>query len=398
MQQNHTKYILHSATYSTFLMMIAGSVIQAFLLENGLSDRVVTLYLSVVQMVQVSVILIVSLIIDRIRNVLRAFAISTVLQMVMFLSLIPLCLFHSIPLTGKYLLVFSAGIITNIVQAFYNSLTYKAPYHVIDMEQFSTVSGLVGVISGALCILVSAAMSFFTANAGEHYNTIMLCFFLLGAAMLLASFLLILSFSPVPPKTDYSPHQGEKINLFSYKPFYALLLPNLLRGFSTGILGVAMTVGHSMNITNQSSGAILTLLLQISSVIGCSIFSVIAKKGGGRIIFASSIGLFISMPLMLATTSLTMFYVMYFCSNFFACFVNYAIPVSITKFVDYRYIGQYSSWRMLLHTLGVAVSGALVTGMIGVFGGFFTLLIGALCQFLSGTGYYLFMRKISRDL
>ena len=70
--------MIQSAAYSTAILMIAGSVIQAFLLENGLSEHVVTSYLSVVQIIQVSVMLVMSLIIDKIKNCLSVYAFQPV--------------------------------------------------------------------------------------------------------------------------------------------------------------------------------------------------------------------------------------------------------------------------------------------------------------------------------
>ena len=69
MNNNNSKYLVQSIAYSTALLMIAGSVIQAFLLENGLGEHMVTSYLSVVQIVQVSVMLVVSLVIDKIKKI-----------------------------------------------------------------------------------------------------------------------------------------------------------------------------------------------------------------------------------------------------------------------------------------------------------------------------------------
>ena len=391
---NNRKYFIQSTSYSTANMMIAGSVIQGFMLESGIAENAVALYLSLVQILQVSVILVVSLVIDKIRNVIRAFAWSMVLQSILFLSLIFLCIFQNVPLTSKYILVFASGILTNVFLAVFNVLTYKVPYHIIDMSNYAQLTGLIGVVVGIGCIAVSAAMSFFTAHF-PYYPT-MLGFFIFGTAMLFVSFLLTLSYIPVEqslPKAKKEESKKEKKNLFRYRPFTLLIIPNLLRGFCAGILIVAMTIGHIEGITNPASGAVLTLLLQIGNVLSCLVYAVLAKQiSNSSMILISSLALLGFMPAMLVKHSLFLFYGMYFFANFFLNVINNAVPVAVTKFVDYEYVGQYSSWRMLLHTAGIALSNALVTPILGAIGGTSTLLVAAICQLLSGIAYFLFLR------
>lgn len=393
MKNNNVKYFIQNTLYSTANMMITGSVIQGFLLESGVSENIVTAYLSVVQIIQVSVMLIFSMLIDRIRNILRAYAWSSAIQISVFSSLIFLCLFQNVPITTKYLLVFATGIITNVAQAAYNILLYKAPFHILDMSNYAQMTGAIGVVVGTGCIVVSAAMSFFTGRF-EYYAT-MLGFFLFGTAALLTSFFLTLSYVPVEPK-DYSPvKKKEKKNLFRYRPFFLLVLPNLLRGFAAGILIVAMTIGFSEGITTQSSAAVLTLLLQIGNVLSSFLYTVLVKRVKNSVmILASSAALLLFMPTMLTFGTLSLFYVMYFFANFFVNIINNAVPVAVVGFVDYDYMGQYSSWRMLLHTAGVAIASAVLPSMLGLFGGVWTLLIGAVCQILSGAAYFAFLRKV----
>ena len=51
MKNNNGKYFIQNTLYSTANMMITGSVIQGFLLESGVSEAVVTTYLSLVQII-----------------------------------------------------------------------------------------------------------------------------------------------------------------------------------------------------------------------------------------------------------------------------------------------------------------------------------------------------------
>ncbi|MBR2615162.1 MAG: MFS transporter [Clostridia bacterium] len=394
MKENHNRYFLQNILYSTANMMIAGSVVQGFLLESGVNESVVTWYLSLVQIIQVSVMMGFSLVIDRIRNVIRAFALSMLCQTVLFFSLILLCLFQGIPVTEKYLLVFSAGIITNVSMAIHNVLLYKSPYLILDMSDYARLTGTIGVAVGAGCIVVSAAMSFFLSRF-EYYVT-MLCFFLVGVAALFGSFLLTCRYKVSEGGEENAPKRitAKKAGLFRYRPFTLLILPNLFRGFCAGILTVAMTVGHIEGVTESSSGAVLTLLLQIGNVLSSLIYALLARRAkNSSMILLSSGALLLFMPAMLIKPDLSLFYTMFFFANFFLNIINNAVPVSVTKFVDYEYVGQYSSWRMLLHTAGGALAGVAVTPMLSMLGGAGTLGLGAALQVISGIGYYLFLRK-----
>lgn len=390
---NNNKLLWQSTLYSTAILMIAGSVIQAFLLQNGIDEWYVSIYMSVVQMVQVSVMFVVSLVIDRVKNVIKLCAYSIILQIVLFLSLIFLCVFSGVNIQAKYYIVFAAGVFANIIQAVYNIVSYKLPYHIVEMTNYAKLVGKIGVVTGVVGIIVSASMSFFTSLI--DYNIAMLVFFVLGALSLATSYLITCCFKKIDGKQQYlKTASTKKLNLFKYRPFSVLIIPNLLRGFCTGILIVSMTIGHSLGITNKSSGAVLTLLLQVATVFSCIVYTLIAtKKNDGKIIIVSTVLLAFSMPLMFVGDSLLIFYLLYFTSNFFINFINNAVPVSVTKFVDYEYIGQYSSWRMLLHTGGVAISNSFVIPLVNIFGGFGVMLIAALCQLVSGIAYYVFLKR-----
>lgn len=394
MRKNEYKFIIQNITYTIALMLISGSVIQAFLLENGISETKVALYLSVIQIVQVGGMLALSVVIDRVKKVLSLCAFSTVFQLIIYAALIFLCVFRNFSVNTKYLLIFIASIIANIFQSIYNVVSYKLPYHAIKISRFGFLTGLLGVFTGIVCSAVTAVMTYFTKRF--DYNTVMLVFFVTGALSFVVAFFSTISIEDIKPQIPSQ--QKTKVNLFKYKPFTSLIIPNLLRGFCTGILSVSMTVGFSLGITDKSSGATLTLLLQVSVVVSCIIYTWLARKNiDGWIVAVSSVLLFATMPLMFLG-SLTMFYVVFFIANFFINFVNNAVPVAITKFVDYEYIGAYSSWRMLIHTLGIALSNSLLTPLLSLVGATALFVIAGSMQLVSGISYFICLKKNKIEL
>jgi len=389
MTKNERIFIIQNITYTIAVMLISGSVIQAFLLENGISESKVALYLSVIQLVQVGCMLALSVVIDKVKSVLRLCAYTIIFQSISYVALIFLCIFRAISIDTKYLIIFVASIIANVFQALYNIISYKVPYHAIKISRFGFLTGLLGIFTGFVCSTVTAVMTYFTKRF--DYNTVMLVFFVAGAISFVIAFLSTLSIEDIKPVIPEQ--QRTKVNLLRYKPFTVLILPNLFRGFCTGILSVSMTVGFSLGLTDKSSGATLTLLLQLSVILSCVIYTYLARKNlDGPIIMVASVLMFVTMPFMFSG-GLTVFYAVFLVANFFINFINNAVPVSITKFVDYEYIGAYSSWRMLIHTLGIALSNLLLTPLLSVVGATALFIIAGAMQLVSGLAYVICIRK-----
>lgn len=392
MNKNNIRYICAMTLYQLAGMMIAGSVLQAFWLENGLTQAQVTGILSLFQLVQVGGMMLFSLMVDRIRSTLAVYRVTVILQVVFLGSLVVLCLMRGMELNLKYAVMLGFGLFSQCVMAVHGIVDYKVPYLVMDVHEYGKISGYVGVVYGISGAALSAVMSWATA-AGD-YNRTMMIFFGLGIGMLLAAYLVSGGFetvatAPAEPKNG----QKKKVNIFKYKPFWVLLLPNFLRGLCSGVLNTAMTIGYSMGLTNQSSGAVLTLLLQLATIIGCFIYSRISHGTNGKIILVSSLTLLVSMPAMVMGQSLILFYAMYLLANFFVNFINYAVPTAIVEMVSYKYIGQYTSWRMLVYTLGAAVANATMTGVMEGIGVLGLMIAAAMCQVISGIVYWWAYKK-----
>jgi len=397
-KNNNVNYIIHQAVYSAATLLITNAIIQAFLLECGVSESTVTAYLSIVQVVQVAVIFIFSALIDKIKKIVPLYSYSMLFQIILFAVLVFFCIFPNTPINVKLVFIFSFGILNNMIQAVFNVVALKASYFFLDMNKIGTITGNAGTVCGIVGVAFSTVLSALTV-CFDYYKT-MLVFFLAGIAMVVYSFVLttrLKTHDPELPKKDQQPKKS--LNLFTYKPFYLLVIPNILRGFNAGILITAMTIGYSLSITDKNSGAILTLVLQIAQIIGCFIYSKIASPAkDSKNTLLSSILLLIAMPCMLLGHNIIIFYLMYFFSNIFISFINYAIPCVVIKIVDFEYIGQYSSWRMLFHTAGIALSSAVAIDLVNLLGGVGTMILSASFQVISAAAYYLYDRYASNTM
>lgn len=393
MRSNYIKYYLQQIFYNCAVILINGSVIQTFLMEYGVSGDNVAMYVSVLQIVQVLVMLGVSGFVENLKNIIKVSAWLTFAKVILLLALIFFSIMNGMNVNVAFYTIFAVSILTHICFGFTNVLAYKLPYHIIDINDYGKVTSISGVMIGIGGSLFSAMIMHFTKN--YDYFSVMTVIYSIGAVMMFISLFLGLSFKPVPVINQGS--EKEKVNLFKYKPFIVLFVPNLLRGFCAGIFGVATVIGYHYKMLDSSNANTLALLLQISTVTGCFVYSLMSRKNKeGLIILIASISTAVCMPAMLIGNSSKMFMVMYLVGNFALNFINYGVPVAVTKIVEYRYMGQYSAWRMMLHTFGTAAGGMAITFMLHTFGGIPTMIIGGLCQVISGIVYYVYMRKLEK--
>lgn len=396
---NKTKFILQSAIHSVGTLMITFSIIQAFMLQCGIPETSVTSYQGTIMIVNAGATFLLTSFIDRIKNVVKVYSLVMLAQLLLVFTLLFFCLPFAQPIDAmtKFYFILAAGCITNITGAVSGVLSYKIPYHIYPIEEYGDVSGKSGMVIGILGAAVSALLALCIKKF--DYFIVMLCFLILAASSFFASFLLILSYKPYHGNEIGSDEKTKKsINIFTYKPFYILLVPNLLRAYSEGVALSAVTIGAFVKITDASSGAVMTTLAQIATLLGCFIFIVGLKKiSVGKILLASSIGLAVCMPLMYTFGTLTPFYVLYFFTYLFVILIQYSIPFAVTKIVDYDAIGQYTTSRMLIHTGGQALANFSVLWLVGKLGIIPTMVLSVSGQVICGLVYYLYLVKLKKD-
>ena len=130
------------------LMFVTNSMIQAFLLQCGIAEEKVALYLTTMQIVNAAVTFLLTFFIDRIKNIMKVYSYLTFSQLALYISLIYLCLNQSGSEDFKFFAVLLAGCISNIMTGINGVIGYKVPYHVINIEEYGAVSGRSGIILG----------------------------------------------------------------------------------------------------------------------------------------------------------------------------------------------------------------------------------------------------------
>ena len=389
---NIRKFYIYSVLWSIITLVTSGSVAQTFLLEFGFSEENVTVFVSVMQIVQVLTIFLFSKGSDGVRSVVKTMASVHILDVPLCLFLLALCFLTFTDLSPVYTVLLLVGGIYSISVGINNVLVYKLPYHIMDMKYYgryiSISSALIGIVAVAFSIvshLAQSAFGFAPAMKGIYILTVVVW----------AVFLFI-TFSMKEEKVKLPEKTKEKINLFKYRPFITLVLPNVLRGFCLGIVSMAITIGYYTELIDGVSANYVIIITNALTILGSFAFSKIARYMRDKnIILICSIVLAVLLPLLTALGT-GVFLVVYAVVYFFLIVLNNIVPVTVTKIIDYKVAGQYSAGRMLLNTLRTSLAGFLCVPMFKAIGVIPTLAISGGMQLVSGIGYYIVLVGIEK--
>lgn len=390
-RKNYMIYYTQQITASIASILITGSVLQSFLLECGCSENSVSIYVSVMQGVQVLAMLILAKKVENIKNIFTQYASTYFLQILLFIVMIYLSIRHTEPVSRKYLYLFVISLIVSLFQGINAVLGYKLPYYIIDMKHYGRLSGITGVVLGIVGVLFSGALSYFVGK--YPYFKVMTVFCGIGLILTTVTGILIKNYDN-KYKENFSDKKTDSINIFKYKPFYQLLIPNLCRGISNGIFVLMATIGYTKGILNSSGTGIMVTISQIATIVGCFLYTVLAGRvSEGKIVLGSGILFCGIIPFSFMGNSQNMFLGIYLITFLFYVIVNYAIPVLIARRIDYRCIGQYSAWRMVIHMGGTAVGNALVPILLKTVGGTGSLIVCGILLVLCTFYYYRFEKQ-----
>lgn len=388
--RNNIKYCLTQTSYNCAIFLMSGSLIQSFLLECGISEKQTSIYISVLQMVQMLAMILVSKAMQKIKNIFRIAFYSVICQLPIFVVMLFFCAENDISVQNKYIIIFVVSIIVNIFQGTYMILSYKLPYHIINMEDYGKIMGGCGAVWGIVSVVLSGALNFFVER--KPYFMVMAAFSMIGGFLLIAAALVTLSFH----ESDIQSQQQDVIkkSIFTYPPFYQLLLPNFFRGVSTGIFNMITVIGYYYDILDVRLVSILVVVSQIMLVIGNLLYSFLSmRKKDGISILISGVGFCIAAPLILVGHSGVVFLSVYAIAYFFVNIINCGVPFIVAKHVNYNYIGEYTAWRMAMHALGTAAGGAAVVYLLDYCGGYITMWICGFLLLICVVCYYLFEKR-----
>jgi hypothetical protein len=363
---------------------------QTFLLEYGLSEEKVTSLFSIMQMAQVMTIFFFSKFSDNLDSIVKTLVKTHLLDIPLCLVFMMLCMGYLHSQNVIYLILLITGGIFSISAGINNVLAYKLPYKVMDIKYYGTfvaISGtLVGIFNVAFGMLSQKLQSIMGYIPSMKY--IVFCTLLFIPVYLLATGTMKES-----AVVESSNAIKEKINILKYKMFTALIIPNVFRGFCSGMVGMTVTIGYFTGLIDGSTANYVIIITNVMHIVSSFAFSKISQTIPDKyVLLGTSVVIAILLPLMTISNT-TMFLVLYTVLYFFYNVLNNAVPVTVTKIVDYKIAGQYSSGRMLLNTLGVSLAGFVSIPMFRAIGVVPTLVIAGTMQVISGAGYFMVLRN-----
>ena len=394
---NEAKQYCSGAMLSIMTYMLGGTILQAFMAECGIREERIGIFVSVMQIVQLGVITLLSPLMDKIKKVLLVNALFPLLAIPTVILCLYLCVERSMTESTAFLLLIAAGLLWNVAYGIYSVVTYKVPYHIIDMKYYGRLMSCGGAISGLVGVVFSSLMTYMQGRF-DYFN-VMLAFYGVCIAVIAVYIIVSLSFKECGTawKTSVGKSERGKVNLLKYKPFSVLVAPNLLRGFCLGVFGMAATVGYYFGILDGATASVMVVINSVVNIFSSIIFEKLNNAlGTGNLILSSSILLAASLPLMLIGQNATVFLIFFGLAAFSINVVNCSVPVAVVKIIDYEVAGSYNGYRMMLNTCGSALSGFVFLGLCKLCGGVVAMVIAGACQIFSGVAYYLYLKR-SKD-
>ena len=386
---NEIKLYIQGALQSLIVLALGGTLLQTFLIESGFSEENVTVLLSVLQIIQIVTIFAFSSIADKMHGYKNIMGVAALAALPMTIYFVILSFSPGSASGTVWLLIL--GAIFNIYLGINNILSYKLPYAVMDMSRYGIFNSVSGVVIGTLGFGVSILLSFLQQNF--DFFAIMKVVYILTLIFVILLALVTISLKECKIQLEYA-GEKKKANVLKYKPFLVLIIPNVLRGFCTGIIGMVATIGYFIDRIDSTSAAIIMTVTSIASILASLAYSFLTRKIREKhILLFSSILTCIFMALMVLFRGTTEYIVFYTLAYFFMYFVSISVPVSISRTIHYDIIGQYTGGRMLLHTLGTSIAGFLFIPMIRLFGAELAIIISGATQLASGVCYYFFLNN-----
>ena len=390
---NIKKYCIYTTIYNVGFTFCTGAIMQTFLLQAGFSTEQVYVLNSLMQIMQVAMMLVLTFLSGKIKCVKATTSISC----------LSLCLLTGVFLMGAInpdlikhgyvIAVFIVAGVSYVGVGLYNILAYCLPYYTIDMKDYGKMTGISTAIAGGASFLASLVYSLLLSKFSYMKTTA--AFFVIAIVCFILTSIVCASMrvkTIEPSKRDRE--KSDVMAVFKNKNTYILLIPNFVRGLSVGIFNVIATIAISTSILDETTSSYISVILQVATFAGNLFFAFAYKKFSTKnLLLFSTIGVCVSFPF-----SLELGVIGFFCcftiASFFRFVIDTAIPVIITEIIPQEQIGPYTSIRMLIFTGAQAVATLLIMPLEAAIGYTGVLIFATAMLFICGATYYAVAKSV----
>ena len=392
---NIKKYCIYTTLYNVGFTFCTGAIMQTFLLQAGFSEEQVYVLNSLMQIMQVAMMLILTFLSDKIKRVKIVTSISclslSLLTCVFLMGAINPQLIKNIYVTTVFIV---AGI-SYVGVGLYNILAYCLPYYTIDMKDYGKMTGISTAIAGGVSFLVSLIYSILLSKFS--YMKVTSSFFVLSIVCFILTSIVCASMREKTVEMNKEDRE-DVAAVFKNKNTYILLLPNFTRGLAVGIFNVIATIAISESILNETTSSYVNVILQIATFAGNLFFAVAYKRFSTKnLLLIATLGVCVAFPF-----SLELGVIGFFCcftvASFFRFVTDTAFPVIITEIIPKEQIGSYTSIRMLVFTGAQAVATLLITPLKNAVGYTGVLIFASVMLFICGVTYYTVAKSVKKSV
>ena len=392
---NIKKYCIYTTMYNVGFTFCTGAIMQTFLLQVGFSADKVYILNSLMQIMQVAMMLVLTFLSGKIKRVKLVTSISclslSLLTGVFLMGAInPELIKH-----GYVIAVFIVAGISYVGVGLYTILSYCLPYHTIDMKDYGKMTGISVAIAGGVSFLVSLVYSILLSKFSYMKTTA--TFFAIAIICFILTGIVCASMRARAVEINREDREANDVMaVFKNKNTYILLIPNFTRGLSIGIFNVIATIAISTSILNETTSSYVNLILQIATFMGNVFFAFSYRKRSTKnLLLLATLGACISFPFSLEL-GIIGFFCFFAVASFFRFVMDTAIPVIITEIIPKEQIGPYTSIRMLIFTGAQAVATLLISPLENAIGYTGVLIFAAVMLFICGITYYAVAKSVKQ--
>lgn len=390
---NYIKFWLRNALYVTAVLFFSGTIIQTFLIRQGIDSGGVGIHTTVLNSVNVLTTMVFSGMADKKGNTIRAITRLLIPVGICYAGYIPLCVFF----TGFTALTFWTVILLGTVQSFFiafrTAFEYKLPYQIIDIDHYGTLISADGIITGIFGIISSAVLSYMFGSF--PYYSVMLAGFITAAVFTLVSAYINHTLKAVPSETNNTPaallcrkpQVGYLKELLKTPVFTRFIPSNFLRGIAAGVFSMAAVIVLKSDKVSVTGTTYMVIALSVAGVAGSVFFTLISHKINCGVICLSGSIMMAALSFMTAGSG-TAVILIYFFISVGKVFVDLSVPTLLYKVIPYDIAGSYHAWRLILTTAGVALAATATGYLIIYIPAVYLLVFASLCQLYSGWVYF----------
>lgn len=389
-KRNFRHFVTVTLLQRLTLLCSSGTLMQTFLLSVGFSADEAYIHATIVQAVGVLSILLCSGVADK-GNIIRRTALVHLPITLTFLLYLPLCFSH-----GGGILPLALLLGTTVIQQFSMGIRtvfiYKLPYYVFTAADYAKEVTVECVFSA----FVSAGVGklFQVLSQFFSYSTIMAVAFITSAVMSALCAALYLRMK-VLFHTEAENHDQKGLSfptrMVKHPLFYLLLIPNFLRGFVSGVVGIIAIAAIANGYNDQLTSDMVTVEA-ISLLVTSLVFGALIRKLSPRWGILIGSLLFLAFPILLVKEQPITFLIAYSLVILGRNLVDVAVPAALMYVVPVEIAGHYHAWRMALWYLGSLVATATATSITTEL----LFIIALVGQLISGAAFF-FLRIMKPD-